>query len=34
MGGAGPAAFSALIFVIAAALWLYARAMANRGVLR
>jgi hypothetical protein len=32
MGGAG-AAFSALIFIIALGLWLYARAMAARGVL-
>lgn len=32
MGGAG-VAFSALIFVVALGLWLYARAMAERGVL-
>lgn len=34
MGGAGPLAFSALIFVFALLLYLYARAMKNRGVLR
>lgn len=33
MGGAGPMAFTAAIFVIAGALWLYARAMAARNVL-
>ena len=32
MGGGG-AAFSAVIFVFASGLWLYARAMARRGVL-
>lgn len=32
MGGAG-AAFSVLIFAVALGLWLYARAMARRGVL-
>lgn len=34
MGGAGAAAFSAAIFVVALALWLYARRMAKAGVLR
>ena len=34
MGGMGPAAFSALIFVVGVLLVLYARAMARRGVLR
>jgi hypothetical protein len=34
MGGAGAAAFSAVIFVIALLLWFYARAMCRRGVLR
>ncbi|MDT8436651.1 MAG: hypothetical protein RRA92_07830 [Gemmatimonadota bacterium] len=33
MGGGG-VAFSGVIFVVALALWLYARAMAKRGVLR
>jgi hypothetical protein len=33
MGGAGPMAFTALIFVIAGALWFYARAMVHRQVL-
>ncbi len=34
MGGVGPLAFSALIFVVALLLYLYARAMKSRGVLR
>ena len=34
MGGAGPLVFSALIFLFALLLYLYARAMKNRGVLR
>jgi len=34
MGGAGPLIFSVLIFVIGLLLWLYARAMGRRGVLR
>lgn len=34
MGGAGVIAFTAAIFVIAGALWYYARTMAARGVLR
>ena len=34
MGGAGALAFSALIFVVALALWLYARRLAGAGVLR
>ena len=33
-GGAGMVIFSAVIFVIAVLLWLYARAMRTRGVLR
>lgn len=33
MGGAGPLLFSALIFLVAVGLWLYARAMVRRGVL-
>ena len=33
-GGAGAAVFAAIIFVIAVLLWLYARALAQRGVLR
>jgi hypothetical protein len=33
MGGVGPLIFSAVIFVVALALWLYARAMARAGVL-
>ncbi len=34
MGGAGAATFSAAIFVVALALWLYARRLANANVLR
>ena len=34
MGGAGPAIFTAVIVLIAVLLWIYARAMAGRGVLR
>ncbi len=33
MGGAFPLIFTAVIFAISVALWLYARAMARRGVL-
>lgn len=33
MGGVGTLLFTALIFVVALGLWLYARAMARRGVL-
>lgn len=33
MGGAGPVAFTALIFVVGLFLWLYSRAMAARDVL-
>lgn len=34
MGGAGALAFSAVIFVVALGLWLYARRLANAGFLR
>ena len=34
MGGAGPLAFAAVILVIGALLWVYARSMCKRGVLR
>ena len=34
MGGAGALAFSAAIFVVALGLWLYARRLADTGVLR
>lgn len=34
MGGAGPLMFTALIFLVAVGLWLYARAMRTRGVIR
>jgi hypothetical protein len=34
MGGAGAVVFAAVIFVIGLLLWLYARAMCQRGVLR
>jgi CHASE2 domain-containing sensor protein len=34
MGGAGAVVFPAVIFVIGVLLWLYARAMRTRGVLR
>ena len=33
MGGTGPLLFTALVFIVALGLWLYARAMARRGVL-
>ena len=33
MGGVGPLLFTVAIFIIALALWLYARAMARAGVL-
>jgi hypothetical protein len=33
MGGAGPLVFTIVIFLVALGLWLYARAMAERGVL-
>jgi hypothetical protein len=33
MGGTGPLVFTALIFLVALGLWLYARAMARSGVL-
>lgn len=33
MGGAGPLAFTILIFLVALGLWVYARAMVRRGVL-
>ena len=34
MGGVGPLIFSAVIFLICVLLWLYARSMRRRGVLR
>jgi hypothetical protein len=33
MGGVGPAVFTAVIFLVALGLWLYARSMARNGVL-
>ncbi len=34
MGGAFPLIFTAVIFIVSVSLWLYARAMSSRGVLR
>jgi hypothetical protein len=33
MGGVGPAIFTAIIFAVALALWLYSRKLVERGIL-